>query len=118
MGILLLIAAVSLYFYIDPQRSNMFPKCTFLQLTGLQCPGCGSQRAIHQLLHGNIMEACRYNTFVIIAIPYILLGWFVEYQSIKHGKCNRIRNILYGRSAIYISAITITLFFLIRNNII
>ena len=41
-----------IYFALDPSRSDLFPRCVFLSLTGYKCPGCGSQRAIHALLHG------------------------------------------------------------------
>src|SRR5580693_9291812 len=36
----------------DPATSGIFPPCPFRYLTGWYCPGCGSLRAIHQLLHG------------------------------------------------------------------
>ena len=49
---LLLIALVALtiiYYRVSPTSSVFFPKCAFLMLTGLKCPGCGSQRAVHAL---------------------------------------------------------------------
>lgn len=45
------------YFFFDPAGSRLFPRCPFLSLTGLRCPGCGSQRALHSLLHGEIARA-------------------------------------------------------------
>lgn len=41
-------------------------------LTGLKCPGCGSQRALHALLHLNIGEAFRYNAMLVVAVPFLL----------------------------------------------
>ena len=72
LGIVLLLAAFMLYSY-DPSHSELFPKCPFLMLTGWQCPGCGSQRAMHQLLHGNVVAAFRYNALMVMAVPYVLL---------------------------------------------
>jgi len=36
---------------------------------GAQCPGCGSLRAAHQLLHGNLQQAWALNKPLIIGLP-------------------------------------------------
>lgn len=61
------------YYIIDPAESSLMPKCLFKQLTGLDCPGCGSQRMLHALLHGNISAAWAANPLLFAAIPYLLL---------------------------------------------
>ncbi len=38
-------------------------------MTGLQCPGCGGLRALHALLHGQVMEAFRLNPLFVLALP-------------------------------------------------
>ena len=68
-----LIAGGIIYFTFNPVESVLFPKCPFLTLTGLKCPGCGSQRAIHALLHLDILSAFQHNALLIISIPYIIL---------------------------------------------
>ncbi len=35
-----------LYRTHNPSGNIYFPKCPFRELTGLKCPGCGSQRAV------------------------------------------------------------------------
>ena len=35
-----------IYYALDPSQSGVFPRCTFLTLTGYKCPGCGSQRSM------------------------------------------------------------------------
>ena len=67
-----LVAALVIYFVFDPSTMP-FPRCPFLMLTGLQCPGCGSQRAIHSLLHFDIAAAWRYNALLVFSIPYLVL---------------------------------------------
>lgn len=68
------VAAVAIYGLFDPARYSFFPKCPFLMLTGgLRCPGCGSQRAIHSLLHLQFKEAFLFNPLVIISIPFLIL---------------------------------------------
>lgn len=81
--IILLVAALLLvlglvYYALDPSSSTLFPRCTFLSLTGYKCPGCGSQRAVHALLHGDLAGAFRYNSLLLIAIPWIALCLFAE----------------------------------------
>ena len=36
-----------------------YPTCPFLAITGWYCPGCGSLRAVHDLLHGDLAGAVR-----------------------------------------------------------
>jgi len=62
-----------IYFKFNPEEHLFFPKCSFLVLTGLKCPGCGSQRTIHALLHADIRSAFSYNALVMLSIPYLLI---------------------------------------------
>lgn len=48
-------------------------QCSFRQLTGWQCPGCGGQRAAYALLHGHLRQAVSYNLYAVVAYPYALL---------------------------------------------
>lgn len=65
----------------DPQKSDFFPKCPFLMLTGLKCPGCGTQRALHQLLNLNLGQAFRYNALMVMSIP--LLVFLISAEALK-----------------------------------
>jgi len=56
-------------FFCDPVRVPIYPQCLFHQLTGLDCPGCGSLRALHAVLHGNLGAALHYNAFLILSLP-------------------------------------------------
>ncbi|MBQ6078919.1 MAG: DUF2752 domain-containing protein [Muribaculaceae bacterium] len=78
LAIAVLLVAGFIYYALDPASSSAFPSCTFLKLTGYKCPGCGSQRAIHALLHGDVAGAFRYNALLIIAIPWIALCLYAE----------------------------------------
>lgn len=82
MIIILVVAALLvfgfIYYALDPSASSAFPQCTFLTLTGYKCPGCGSQRAIHALLHGDVVDAFKYNALLFIAIPWIGLCVYAE----------------------------------------
>jgi hypothetical protein len=58
----------------NPASSGLFPPCPFLWLTGFYCPGCGSLRALHQLLHGNFAAAISFNPFAVLALPFVGYG--------------------------------------------
>jgi hypothetical protein len=67
------IAIAITYFVFDPIRVSIFPPCLFRELTGLDCPGCGGQRALHQLLHGHLIAAIRLNAMFVFSLP--LFAW-------------------------------------------
>lgn len=66
-----IITAIIMLFFFNPISYSFFPKCIFYQLTGLKCPSCGSQRAVHLILNGEFYEGIKYNPFMVISIPYI-----------------------------------------------
>ena len=66
------IAGGAILFHFDPEKSGFFPACRFHQLTGLDCPGCGSQRALHALLHGQILTALHDNLLLVLSLPLFL----------------------------------------------
>ena len=67
---LAVIAIGVFYALVDPLAAWM-PKCPVKMLTGYDCPGCGSQRAVHAMLGGDLAAAWRYNAALIVAIPVI-----------------------------------------------
>ena len=70
------LAAAAALFAVDPNEPGHYPTCPFLATTGLYCPGCGTLRGIHDLLHGDIAGALARNPMTVIAVPYLLLAWF------------------------------------------
>jgi len=71
----LLAAAVGLVlFCFDPRQYHFYPICFFHKATGLLCPGCGALRATHQLLHGHLAAAFRFNPMLVASLPFLL--WF------------------------------------------
>jgi hypothetical protein len=65
--------AATYLFLFDPATGIAYPPCPFRLLTGLQCPGCGAARGLHQLLHGHPIAAFELNPLVITAVPLLLL---------------------------------------------
>jgi len=74
------VGAWILYTY-PPGAHSFYPRCVFHAVTGLECPGCGSTRALHHLLHGRVAEAFRYNPMIfavmlagVVAMPSLARG--------------------------------------------
>jgi hypothetical protein len=73
------ISGISFLYVFNPASSNFYIPCPFHKLTGLHCPGCGSLRAIHHLLHGHVVTALRLNALMVLLLPF--LGYnFVTYM--------------------------------------
>ena len=68
-------------FLFNPARHSFYPFCAFHRATGLLCPGCGSLRALHQLLHGHFAEAVRFNALLVTSLP--VAGWFVATFAVR-----------------------------------
>ena len=73
-GILAAIAAVVALRVFDPVLVRIFPPCPFHTLTGWYCPGCGSLRAMHQLLNGKLTTAFAMNPLAVTALPFLCYG--------------------------------------------
>lgn len=83
IGLGSLTLALLALFLFNPAEHAFFPQCYFHRATGLQCPGCGGLRAMHQLLHGHVLTALRLNAFAVLLLPLLaVIGWreFVRYS--------------------------------------
>ncbi|HKR65370.1 MAG TPA: DUF2752 domain-containing protein [Thermoanaerobaculia bacterium] len=67
------IAGAWVLYHYPPATSTFYPHCAFHDWTGLDCPGCGTTRALHELLHGRIGNAFRLNAMLF---PLMLTGAF------------------------------------------
>jgi len=109
----LLIAGATYLFVFEPGKSGFFPVCIFRLLTGLTCPGCGSTRAMHQLLHGHVLAAFMLNPLFLIAIPFLLFALLRYSVAVMRGRIPR-QNVLPG-SVIYALFFVIVSFWIFRN---
>ncbi|MBF0567620.1 MAG: DUF2752 domain-containing protein [Nitrospirae bacterium] len=106
----LIVAAATLYMY-DPSLNGFYPKCLFYQLTGLYCPGCGSTRALHQLLHGNYTAAFRLNPLTVLALPFLAIGIALEIRVFPRPPWLSHQYVRYT----WIVPVVIVLFWILRN---
>lgn len=113
--IIVLIAGLTVLFYCyNPAKYRFFPKCPFHSLTGLDCPGCGSQRAIYSLLHGDIKQALNYNVLLVMSIPFLLIHFSYRLRSVFSGKDLRW-NLIYHPLTPKIIFLIVVVFWITRN---
>ena len=59
----------------DPSEATAFPVCPFYAATGLYCPGCGTLRCLHALLHADIRAAIDFNLMTVLFVPMLVAAW-------------------------------------------
>jgi len=110
---IVLLGVLSMYFLWNPTNYSFFPKCPLYALTGIYCPGCGSQRAIYQIMHGNFIEGLRHNYLIV------LLGVVLLYQGVlfvMHKLYQKsLYNILHRPLTVKIILVLILAFWVLRN---
>jgi hypothetical protein len=101
-------------FYFLPQVEMVIHfQCPFHLLTGYYCPGCGSSRGLHSLMHGNIIEAMRNNLLMVISLPYLIYSFVLfSYKEIS-GK--ELKRIFIKPYYIWLLLAFILLFWVLRN---
>ncbi|MBC7921136.1 MAG: DUF2752 domain-containing protein [Ferruginibacter sp.] len=103
-----------LYYRWNPALFRFFPDCPFWVLTGAYCPGCGSQRAVHQLLHGHLRQAADYNLLLVITLPllsYVLGVRTLDYLRNQH----TVLPFLHSNVFTYGVLVLVLAFWLLRN---
>jgi len=83
-----LAGAAAFLFLFDPARAGLYAPCPFHALTGLLCPGCGSLRALHQLLHANLSAALALNPLMVLSIPFVLYLFWRDWRASRGAPCD------------------------------
>lgn len=113
-GLFIGITALAVLFYmLNPGEYDLFPRCIFKSATGFYCPGCGSQRAIHNLLNLNIAGVVSNNFLFLPAILVIAYHYFHPYLNRRFHL--QLPNIFYLKNTPWIILTVILLFWILRN---
>ena len=73
IGFFILGGGIYYFYQNDPAQSEtVFILCVTKNISGIDCPGCGSQRAFHELLHGNFIKAAKLNLTIYFFTPLLL----------------------------------------------
>lgn len=77
MIVLLALAGGIVVYAVDPSGAWWMPKCPFHAITGLDCPSCGTTRALHHILHGRLSAGLACNPMApvlwILAMAIIVI---------------------------------------------
>ena len=113
-GLLICFAGLAiLFFVLDPAKHDLFPRCLFNSMTGYYCPGCGSQRAVHSLLHLDFAGVVSQN---FLFIPAFLLILYHYSHPVLNGNFNwKLPNIFYFKSTPWIIFAVVIIFWIARN---
>ena len=104
---------LSLYFIYDPTDYSFFPKCPLHSTTGIYCPGCGSQRAVHSLLHGDIAGVMGHNLLFLPALVLLAHHYFMRFKEVRDGKQRKL--LLYHPRAPWVILAVVMTFWVLRN---
>jgi hypothetical protein len=106
-------AAIILLRVFDPATSGVFPPCPLRYLTGLYCPGCGSLRAMHALLHGELGRAWAMNPLMIVTLPFVTYGLVSE--ALLELRGSRLPEMMLPASWIRAFCVVVVLYAVARN---
>lgn len=112
----ILLGLACFFYRVDPEQTIWVPKCLFYYATGWQCPACGTQRAIHQLLHFHLREAVAYNAFLFVSIPYLSLLIWTKLDG-EEKKQSRLQAFCQSKRVVY-GYVTLILIWWIGRNLV
>jgi len=86
----LLLAAIGgwILWRFPPELYHFYPVCPIHAFLHLQCPGCGTTRALAALLHGRFTEALRLNAMAILLVlpGAAVYGAISAWRAIRHAE--------------------------------
>lgn len=109
-----IITGIAVLYNYNPEETVWIPKCPFYILTGYQCPSCGIQRAIYNLLHFELYKAFTHNPFLILSVPYGIMLIIVTWITPK-SRLDKLKKICYNRLTIKAYLVLMVLWWIIRN---
>lgn len=83
------LGAVAYVAVVDPSEPGHYPTCPFLAVTGYNCPGCGSLRALHALTNGELATAADFNLLTVLAAAPVVVAWALWLRRERRGAPRR-----------------------------
>ncbi len=90
-------AAAAMLAFAFVMGSGVVP-CAFARATHLPCPGCGSTRAVHALLHGDLAGVMRFNPLgPVMAVVLGLMAIDTLVVVLRDGSARRVATTRVGK---------------------
>ena len=109
------IFAIVILYRFNPSTTHFYPRCPTRSLLGIECPGCGSLRASHALLHGRLLTAWHYNPLLLLSLPMVLLLLLSSALRKRSAAMNNLYAALNSRTSILIVAFVLFGWGVLRN---
>jgi len=110
-----LLSALAVVYQFSPTEYTFYPRCLIYASTHWLCPGCGSTRALHALLHLDVRSALHYNALFTMLAP-VVLGWLVFccYRVMRY---DRLPRLTIPRELTACAVVIVLLFTVARNTL-
>jgi len=60
---------------VNPHAHQVFLPCPFRLVTGLYCPFCGGLRMVHDLAHGQVIQALHDDALALPLLLFAVAAW-------------------------------------------
>jgi hypothetical protein len=107
------LGGLAIVYRFPPTEYSFYPRCPIYLTTHRLCPGCGSTRALHALLHLDIQGALQYNALFTLLFPVACL-WlgFICYRTMRY---DQFPKVAFPRSVAACLIVSVLLFTVARN---
>jgi hypothetical protein len=109
------LGGLAVVYKFRPTEYSFYPQCPVYLSTHWLCPGCGSTRALHALLHFDLRSALHYNALFTLLFPLACL-WLgsICYRTMRY---DQFPDLAIPRSAAVCLIVAVLLFTVARNTI-
>lgn len=101
------------YSLIDPFKGIGAATCIIHKYTGLFCPGCGLQRALHAFFSGDFALAFSMNPLAFLALVVLCVDFL--FLLLKWERLRPVPPILNSHAALIAMVVILILFMILRN---
>lgn len=110
-----ILGGLAVVYRFPPTEYSFYPRCPIYLTTHLLCPGCGSTRALHSLLHFDIQSAFHYNALFTLLFPAACV--WVGSMCYRIMRYDQFPNLAFPRSVAACLIVTVLLFTIARNTV-
>lgn len=108
----LTVGLATVYFFVDPMQVRWMPRCLWKVATGTDCPGCGSQRMAHALMHGDFIGAWSANAYALCLLP--LIGFLLWLELFRERHLRLYRRV-HSPAIIFAFTVSVFAWWIVRN---